>query len=106
LQYASGASQAGIDEVPDGRLAAEMKILSFEIEADRLLLRTDDGLVAVEPRTARTVRIRCTLESTLSRKPSLVVTTGAIGSPVVPFDVVERLTDLVFSTSALTIEID
>src|SRR5450759_1129986 len=83
-----------------------MKILSSEVDATRLTIRTDRGLIAVEPRTDRMVRVRYTLEDELSRKPSLTVTPDAAGAPPPAFRVEERPETLVLSTKALSIEID
>jgi alpha-D-xyloside xylohydrolase len=81
-------------------------IVSWRRDAHALVLRTDGALIALEPRTHRTVRIRCTRDAALSQKPSLIVTPAVAGAPAVAFDVVERPTDIVFSTSGLSIEID
>jgi len=86
--------------------ARPTKILSYEADPARLTIRTDLGLIALEPRTARTVRIRYTLDADLSAKPSLTLTSTAAGAPAAPFHVEERLDALVLITDALSIEID
>jgi alpha-D-xyloside xylohydrolase len=86
--------------------ARSREIVSWEVAADGLLLRTPSGLIALEARTARTVRVRATMEPDLSRRPSLLVSADAAAAPGVPFDVVEEPSAICFSTSAVTIEID
>jgi alpha-D-xyloside xylohydrolase len=83
-----------------------VKILSYDVNADGVVLVTDCGLLALEPRTPRTVRIRCTLEPELSRKPSLIVVPNPACATPTPFTVEEKHDGLVFATAALSIEID
>ena len=87
----------------DGR---SRRILSHEVDAQGLTIRTEHGLIAVSPRTDRTVRIRYTLEDRLSSKPSLTVTPDAAGAAPAAFTLEERPQALVLSTEALSIEID
>ena len=82
------------------------RILSYEVDAARLTIRTDQGLIALEPRTPRTIRIRYTAEDELSRKPSLTVTAEAAATPAVAFQVHELPESLVLSTAMLSVEID
>ena len=81
-------------------------MLSYDVDAARLTIRTDRGLIALEPRTAHTIRIRYTLEDELSRKPSLTVTPPPADAPPVTFRVEELPEALVLSTDALFVEID
>ena len=83
-----------------------MRILCHEVDERGLTVRTDGGLLSVEPCTPRTVRIRYTQASDLSTKPSLTVTQDRTSVPAVGFHVADRAADLVISTDALSIEID
>ena len=86
--------------------ARPTKVLSYDVDGGRLTIRTDQGLIALEPRTARTIRVRYTLESEWSRKPSLTMTSQAAEAPAAAFRVEGRPDTLLLSTDALTIEID
>ena len=88
------------------RTAWPMRILSHEVEAHRLTIRTGTGLLALEPRTPRTIRIRYTLEARLSEKPSLAVTPEAAQAPPAAFHVHERPEALILTTDVVSIEID
>ncbi len=81
-------------------------ILSHDVDASRLTIRTDQGLIALEPRSARTIRIRYTREDELSRKPSLTVTPPPADALPVAFRVEDLPEALVLSTDALSIAID
>ncbi len=83
-----------------------MRILCHEVDERGLTVRTDGGLLSVEPCTTRTARIRYTRESDLSTKPSLTVTLDRTSVPAVAFRVEDRATSLVIRTDALSIEID
>ena len=82
-----------------------MRILSHQVGADGLTICTDAGLLALTPRTNRTVRVRFTLEDSFSQKPSLTVVRSPAGTPVVPFSVVEGGDGIVISTDAMSIEV-
>ena len=82
-----------------------MRILSHEVGADGLTICTDAGLLALTPRTNRTVRVRFTLEDSFSQKPSLTVVRSSASTPVVPFSVVEGGDGIVISTDAMSIEV-
>lgn len=88
------------------RTARPTTILSYEVDAARLTIRTDQGLIALEPRTAHTIRIRYTAEDEFSRKPSLIVTSPAADAPPVAFQVEELPEALVLSTAMLSVDID
>jgi len=87
-------------------------MFSHEVDGARLTIRTDQGLIALEPRSARTIRIRYTREDELSRKPSLAVTpppahvTAGHRPPPVAFRIEELSEAVVLSTDALSVEID
>ena len=81
-------------------------ILSHVSDASRLTIRTNQGLIALEPRSARTIRIRYTREDELSRKPSLTVTPPPDDAPPVAFRVEDLPEALVLSTGALSVAID
>ncbi len=83
-----------------------MRILAVVVDAVRLTIRTDRGLIAIEPRTVRTVRVRYTLEDELSRKPSLTVSPEAAAASPAPFTVDDRPHAIVLSTAALSVEVD
>ena len=83
-----------------------MKVLSHVADDRSLVLRTDHGLVSITPVTARTVRVRYTLEREFSRKPSLTVRPEALAGPPVGFDVEDGPDGLRLSTDALAVEID
>ncbi len=82
------------------------RILSHKVDAQGLTIRAERGLIAVEPRTDRTIRIRYTLDGELSRKASLTVTAQAAGAPPSAYRFEERPETLVLSTAALSVEID
>ncbi len=90
----------------DQQAACPTRILAHDVDAARLTIRLDKGLIAVEPRTDRTLRIRYTLDGDLSRKPSLTVIPQSADAPPVAFRVEERPAALILSTDALTVEID
>ncbi len=69
-----------------------------------LTLRLDRGLLALEPRSARTLRVRYTLGRSFSDEPSLMVVDEE-PAVVVPFDVQAGEHDLVLSTEALSVKI-
>jgi alpha-D-xyloside xylohydrolase len=83
-----------------------MKILSHDVDARGLTIRTDHGLLAVTPVTPRTVRIRYTLEPEFSRKPSLTVLPEALESSPGPFSVEAGADTLRLSTDLLSVEVD
>jgi alpha-D-xyloside xylohydrolase len=83
-----------------------MRILATGVDAARLTIRTDRGLIAIEPRTARTIRVRYTLEDELSRKPSLTVSPEAAAASSAPFTVDERSDAVVLRTDELAVEVD
>ena len=82
-----------------------MRILSHEVGADGLTICTDAGLLALTPRTNRTVRVRFTLEDSFSQQPSLTVIPVSADAPNVPFSVVEDRDRIVISTNAMSIEV-
>jgi alpha-D-xyloside xylohydrolase len=82
-----------------------MRILSHEVSPDGLTIHLDGGLLALTPRTSRTVRVRLTRADAFSEKPSLTVLPVAVGVPAVPFSVVEGLDGITLSTDAITIEV-
>jgi alpha-D-xyloside xylohydrolase len=82
-----------------------MRILSLEVGADGLTAHTDAGLLALTPRTNRTVRVRFTLEDSFSQQPSLTVIPVSADAPNVPFSVVEDRDRIVISTDAMSIEV-
>jgi alpha-D-xyloside xylohydrolase len=81
-------------------------ILSHESDAHGLTIRTDRGLLSIVPWTPRAVRIRYTLETEHSQKPSLIVVADRAIAPHVAFRVEDRPAALVLATDALSIEID
>src|SRR6185437_16855972 len=82
-------------------------MLSHVVDAARLTIWADHGLLALEQRTARTVRIRYTLAADPSRNPSLTVTvTPSASASLVTFRAEEAPDTLVLSTDALCNEID
>lgn len=83
-----------------------MNVLTHVADDRGLTLRTDHGIVSIIPVTARTVRIRYTLESEFSRKPSLTVRPEALAAPPAGFIVEESPAGLRLSTDALVIEVD
>jgi alpha-D-xyloside xylohydrolase len=82
-----------------------MKILSHEVGPDGLTIRTDGGLLALTPRTSRTVRVRFTLAAAFSEKPSLTVVRSPAGTPAVPFAVAVSRDSITLSTDDFTIEV-
>jgi alpha-D-xyloside xylohydrolase len=82
-----------------------MRILSHQVGADGLTICTDAGLLALTPRTNRTVRVRFTLEDSFSQQPSLTVIPVSADAPNVPFSVVEDRDRIVISTNAMSIEV-
>ena len=82
-----------------------MRILSHQVGADGLTICTDAGLLALTPRTNRTVRVRFTLEDSFSQQPSLTVIPVSADAPNVPFSVVEDRDRIVISTDAMSIEV-
>ena len=82
-----------------------MKVRSYEVSADGLTIRADEGLLVLTPRTSRTVRVRYTLADALSAKPSLTVDPAVAGAPAVPFSVTGRGDAIVLATGALTVEV-
>jgi len=82
-----------------------MRILSHEVGPDGLTIRTDGGLLALNPRTTRTVRVRFTLADAFSQKPSLTVVPIGAQTPPVPFSVVEDEDGIVLSTDAMSIAV-
>lgn len=80
-------------------------MFAYDVDAARLTIRTDQGLIALEPRTARAIRVRYTLEDELSQKASLTVLPSSDVTSV-PFRVEESPETLVLSTNALSVEID
>ena len=82
-----------------------MRILSHQVGADGLTVHTDAGLLALTPRTNRTVRVRFTLEDSFSQQPSLTVIPVSADAPNVPFSVVEDRDRIVISTNAMSIEV-
>ena len=83
-----------------------MRVLSHVVDDRGLTFRTDLGMVSITPVTARTVRIRYTLEPEFSRKPSLTVRPEALTGPPVAFVVQDGANRLRLSTDALVVEID
>ncbi len=81
-------------------------MLSHYVDTMRLTIQTDRGLLALEPRTTRTIRIRYTLEDKFSRKPSLSVIPMSAGASPVAFRVEDLPEALILSTDSLSIEID
>ena len=81
-------------------------ILSHDIDGRGLTIHTDHGLLSVTPYSARTVRVRYTLEAGFSGKPSLTVVQDAPACGAVPFRVEPRAECLVLETDALRLEID
>ena len=82
-----------------------MRILSHEVGPDGLTIRTDGGLLALNPRTDRTVRVRFTLADAFSQKPSLTVVPVGAQSPPVTFSVADGPDCLILTTDAITIEV-
>ena len=82
-----------------------MRILSHQVGADGRTICTDAGLLALTPRTNRTVRVRFTLEDSFSQQPSLTVIPVSADAPNVPFSVVEDRDRIVISTDAMSIEV-
>src|SRR5664280_3709009 len=82
-----------------------MRILSHEVGPDGLTIRTDGGLLALNPRTDRTVRVRFTLADAFSQKPSLTVVPVGAQSPPVSFSVADGPDCLILTTDAITIEV-
>jgi alpha-D-xyloside xylohydrolase len=81
-------------------------ILSHHVDAARLTIQTERGLIAIEPRTDRTLRVRYTLASELSHKPSITVTRKAAEAQAAAFRFEERPDALVLATESLVVEID
>ena len=82
-----------------------MKVLSHEVSADGLTVRTDHGLIALAPRSGRTIRVRYTLADRFSAQRSLTVAPCAAEASAVPFSVTERADALVLATDALRVEV-
>ncbi len=82
-----------------------MRIMSHEVGPDGLTIRTDGGLLALTPRTSRTVRVRLTLADAFSQKPSFTVLPAPAGTAAVPFSVSDGPDGIVLSTDAMTIEV-
>jgi alpha-D-xyloside xylohydrolase len=82
-----------------------MRILSHEVGPAGLTIRTDAGLLALNPRTNRTVRVRFTLADAFSQKPSLTVIPVGDRTPPTPFSVVEGQDGIVLSTDAMSITV-
>ena len=82
-----------------------MRILSHEVGPAGLTIRTDAGLLALDPRTNRTVRVRFTLADAFSQKPSLTVVPADARTAPVPFSVVEGQDGIVLSTDAMSIAV-
>ena len=83
-----------------------MRIVSHHTDGASLVIRTQDGVIAITPSSVRASRIRYRLGSELSAKPSLAVVTGSSPEPPVPFSVEERADELLLRTGAMTIVID
>lgn len=81
-----------------------MTITTYSTQPNGLTIHTERGLLALTPYTPNLIRVRYTLQSEFSAKPSLIVT--AQPDPEVDFTVRETESALVFSTSAVTVSID
>jgi len=81
-------------------------MLSHYVDTTRLTIQSDRGLIALEPRTTRAIRIRYTLEDEFSRKPSMSVMPRSACPSRVPFQVENLPEGLVLSTDTLSVEID
>ncbi|XEC93023.1 TIM-barrel domain-containing protein [Paenibacillus tarimensis] len=81
-----------------------MKVMSYEIQPNGLLLRTFKGIVKLTPYSAASLRVQYTQEEEFSSKPSLMI--QAAPDPSVSFEVEEQEELLIFSTSHLRLEID
>ena len=65
-------------------------IRSYDVDAAGLRLWTDRGLITLEPRSARTIRIRYTLEPEWRPKPSLTLAPAAADAPATAFRIEDR----------------
>ncbi len=83
-----------------------MRIVSYEVDARALTMCGGRGVLSISPVSARTVRIRYTLEPGSIRTASLIVTADLAAEPPAPFRVEERGGHLILSTAALVVEID
>jgi alpha-D-xyloside xylohydrolase len=81
-------------------------VVTYETDERGLTIRLDRGLLSVTPVTARTMRIRFTLEDTFSQEPSLTVLAGRPQVSPVDFRVEACEASLIIRTDALCIEIE
>jgi alpha-D-xyloside xylohydrolase len=81
-----------------------MSILTYSLQPHELIIHTHHGYLALTPYTPHLIRIRYNLQPEFSSKASLIVT--AQPDSAVQFQVQETPGSLLFSTSAVTIEID
>ncbi len=81
-----------------------MPILTHALQLHELIIHTDHGHLALTPYTSRVIRVRYNLQPEFSAAASLIVT--AQPDPTVEFHLQETPNSLLFSTSAITIEID
>ncbi|HRA65116.1 MAG TPA: glycoside hydrolase family 31 protein [Caldilinea sp.] len=81
-----------------------MSTLTYEIRPDGLVLHMDQGLLALTPYTAHTIRVRYTLRAEFNDQASLMVV--AAPDQNTPFTVDETADSLLFSTAAVRIAID
>lgn len=95
----------GLTTGPAAAPARAWEVRSVAATGSGIVLSTRGGLIAIEPRTPRTIRIRATLEHRLSTRGSLIVDTAAERAPVA-FEVVEAATSVTLSTEALRVEVD
>ena len=79
-------------------------IKSIERYPEYLLLRTEDGLMRIEPYSPSVVRVVYTLETGFRNAPSLIVLPGC--KEPAEWDVSETDRDIVFSTQALSVSVN
>ncbi len=81
-------------------------IPSYDVGLEGLTMQLDRGLLSVVPCTPRTIRVRYTLDTTFSERPSLTVNADRSRRPPAVFDVEEQDDRLVLRTELLAVEID
>lgn len=81
-----------------------MKVMSYEVQPDGLLLRTVKGIVKLSPYSAASLRVQYTQAEKFSSKPSLMIQAAPASS--VLFEVEEQEERLIFTTSHLRLEIN
>lgn len=78
-----------------------MKIQSFSQQLDGLLLDTSEGMIQITPCADNILRVRYTLESSFSARPSLAI----LPSPASEYTISETEQEIILSTAELFVRI-